>query len=390
MKGFVNYIPAKFVFDSGVFDKLSDEKLPGRKALIVISGGKSTRANGYLDKLEKQLDKMSIAYALFDKVEANPLKATVMAGSKVARENACDFVIALGGGSVMDAAKAIAAMAVNDGDLWDYILFGKGGKKPFRNPALPLVAISTTAGTGSELDAGGVITNPETNEKTAVFGESLFPVLAVVDPKLTLTVPPRFTAYQGFDALFHSLEGYISAEANPMSDLYALGAIENISHYLPRAVRDGSDLEAREHVSFGNSLSGMVMTVGSCTSEHSLEHAMSAYRQELPHGAGLIMISLAYYSLMIERGACPERFVKMARVMGIENADKPQDFIVALANLQKACGVDNLKMSDYSITPADFRKFAENAMDSMGFLFASDRVKLTVDDCVAIYEKSYR
>lgn len=390
MKGFVNYIPAKFVFGSGVFDKLSDEKLPGRKALIVISGGKSTRANGYLDRLEKQLDKMSIAYALFDKVEANPLKATVMAGSKVARENACDFVIALGGGSVMDAAKAIAAMAVNDGDLWDYILFGKGGKKPFKNPALPLVAISTTAGTGSELDAGGVITNPETNEKTAVFGESLFPVLAVVDPKLTLTVPPRFTAYQGFDALFHSLEGYISAEANPMSDLYALGAIENISYYLPRAVRDGSDLEAREHVSFGNSLSGMVMTVGSCTSEHSLEHAMSAYRQELPHGAGLIMISLAYYSLMIERGVCPERFVKMARVMGIENADKPQDFIVALANLQKACGVDNLKMSDYSITPADFRKFAENAMDSMGFLFASDRVKLTVDDCVAIYEKSYR
>ena len=390
MKGFVNYIPSKFVFGSGLFDKLSDEKLPGRKALIVISGGKSTRANGYLDRLEKQLDKMSIAYALFDKVEANPLKATVMAGSKVARENACDFVIALGGGSVMDAAKAIAAMAVNDGDLWDYILFGKGGKKPFKNPALPLVAISTTAGTGSELDAGGVITNPETNEKTAVFGESLFPVLAVVDPKLTLTVPPRFTAYQGFDALFHSLEGYISAEANPMSDLYALGAIENISHYLPRAVRDGSDLEAREHVSFGNSLSGMVMTVGSCTSEHSLEHAMSAYRQELPHGAGLIMISLAYYSLMIERGACPERFVKMARVMGIENADKPQDFIVALANLQKACGVDNLKMSDYSITPADFRKFAENAMDSMGFLFASDRVKLTVDDCVAIYEKSYR
>ena len=251
MKGFVNYIPAKFVFGSGVFDKLSDEKLPGRKALIVISGGKSTRANGYLDRLEKQLDTMSIAYALFDKVEANPLKATVMAGSKVARENACDFVIALGGGSVMDAAKAIAAMAVNDGDLWDYILFGKGGKKPFKNPALPLVAISTTAGTGSELDAGGVITNPETNEKTAVFGESLFPVLAVVDPKLTLTVPPRFTAYQGFDALFHSLEGYISAEANPMSDLYALGAIENISHYLPRAVRDGSDLEAREHVSFG-------------------------------------------------------------------------------------------------------------------------------------------
>lgn len=390
MKSFVNHIPAKFVFGSGVFGKLCAEKLPGKNALIVISNGKSTRANGYLQKLESHLDSMGIKHSLFDKVEPNPLKDTVMAGAKAAREGACDFVIALGGGSVMDASKAIAAMAVNDGDLWDYILFGKGGKKPFKNPALPLVAISTTAGTGSELDAGGVITNPQTHEKTAVTGESLFPVLAIVDPELTLSVPPRFTAYQGFDALFHSVEGYISAEANPMSDLYALGAIENISLYLPRAVRNGGDLEAREHVSFGNSLSGMVMTVGSCTSEHSLEHALSAYHQQLPHGAGLIMISLAYFAHMIDRGVCPERFVKMARVMGMENADKPADFLVALEKLQKDCGVADLKMSDFSITPDEFPKFAKNAKESMGFLFSCDRIKLSDAECVDIYAKSYK
>ena len=333
---------------------------------------------------------MGVKHSLFDKVEPNPLKDTVMAGAKAAREGACDFVIALGGGSVMDAAKAIAAMAVNDGDLWDYILFGKGGKRPFKNPAIPLVAISTTAGTGSELDAGGVITNPQTHEKTAVTGESLFPVLAIVDPELTLSVPPRFTAYQGFDALFHSVEGYISAEANPMSDLYALGAIENISLYLPRAVRNGGDLEAREHVSFGNSLSGMVMTVGSCTSEHSLEHALSAYHQQLPHGAGLIMISLAYFAHMIDRGVCPERFVKMARVMGKEDAGKPADFLVALEKLQKDCGVADLKMSDFSITPDEFPKFAKNAKESMGFLFSCDRIKLSDAECVDIYAKSYK
>lgn len=160
MKGFINHIPSKFVFGSGSFEKIANEKLPGKKALIVISKGKSTRANGYLEHLENQLKAIGIEFVLFDKIEPNPLKPTVMEGAKAARENICDFVIALGGGSVMDASKAISIMATNEGDLWDYILFGTGKKKPFKNSALPLVAISTTAGTGSELDAEGVITNP--------------------------------------------------------------------------------------------------------------------------------------------------------------------------------------------------------------------------------------
>ena len=203
-------------------------------------------------------------------------------------------------------------------------------------------------------------------------------------------MPPRWTAYQGFDALFHSVEGYVSKGANPMSDLYALGAIENVGRYLARAVKDGKDLEAREHVSFGNSLSGMVMTVGSCTSEHSLEHALSAFHQELPHGAGLIMISVAYFSAWIERGVCGERFVKMARAMGMENADKPEDFITALKKLQADCGVADLKMSDFGISPDEFEKFAENAKSSMSFLFVNDRFDLSIADCVSIYEKSFR
>lgn len=205
-----------------------------------------------------------------------------------------------------------------------------------------------------------------------------------------VSIRPRFTAYQGFDALFHSTEGYISAIGNPMCDLYALGAIENISKYLARAVKDGKDLEARQHVSFGNSLSGMVMTVGSCVSEHSLEHALSAYHQELPHGAGLIMISLAYYKKLIELKVCPERFIKMARVMGIENADKPEDFLTALKNLQEACGVADLKMSDYSISESEFEKFVKNAKTAMAFLFECDRVKLSDVDCLEIYKNSYR
>lgn len=382
------YVPVHILFGNGELNNLHKQPLPGKKALLVISNGKSARVNGYLDRTIEQITKAGAKYVLFDKVEANPLKSTVMDGAQAARDNACDFVVALGGGSVMDASKAIAAMAVNDGDLWDYIQFGNGKKLPMKNKPLPLVTITTTAGTGSEADNGAVITNPETKEKTAFFGD--FPVLSIVDPELMTTVPQKMTAYQGFDALFHSIEAYISKQANLMSDMFAVTAIENVGKYLARAVNNGNDLEAREHMAFANTMSGFVMCVGTCTSEHSLEHALSAYHQGLPHGAGLIMISKAYYTHFINQGVAPERFIKMAQLLGFKDANKPQDFITALVNLQKACGVDELKMSDYGISESEFTAMAANAQDCMGFLFNFDRIKLSIEDCVNIYHNSYK
>jgi alcohol dehydrogenase len=239
---------------------------------------------------------------LFDKVEPNPLESTVMAGSVFAKENNCEFIVALGGGSCIDASKAIAVMATNDGDYWDYIASGSGRGKPIENKPLPIVAITTTAGTGSETDPGTVITNQEKNEKTGFLDENLFPIIAIVDPELMLSVPPKYTAYQGFDALFHSLEGYISKGGNIMSDMHALTAIENVGLNLAKAVKNGNDLDAREKVAFGSTLSGIVMSVGATTSQHSLEHAMSAFHQELPHGAGIIMFSrLISHTLLINK-----------------------------------------------------------------------------------------
>lgn len=384
-------IPTHTLFGAGALNKLHKQPMPGSKALVVISNGKSTRANGYLDRTVAELDKAGIPHALFDKVEANPLKATVMAGAAAARENGCDFIVALGGGSVMDCSKGIAMMATNPGDLWDYVLFGTGGKKPVQQTPLPIVAITTTAGTGSETDGGGVITNPETNEKTAIFaGTQLFPKLAIVDPELMTSVPPKFTAFQGFDALFHSTEGYISKNANLMTDMVSITAIEHVGRHLAATVANGKDIAAREHVAFGNWLSGIQMCVGSCTSEHSLEHALSAYHQELPHGAGLIMISKAYYTHFIQAGCCPERFVRMAQALGKTDAKEPMDFITALVDLQTACGVAGLKMSDYGITPDEFPGMAENAVSCMSFLFPNDPAPLTHADMVKIYTESYR
>ena len=383
------HVPTKVLFGAGVLKKLHEEKLPGKKALVVISNGKSTRTNGSLAALEAELDAAGVAHVLFDKIQANPLEPTVQEGVEFGRAEGVDFVIGLGGGSVMDAAKAIAAMIPQQGGrVWDYMATGTSEHRPFNAPLLPFVAITTSAGTGSEVDAGSVITSPVTHEKGALFSQC--PALAVVDPALMLTVPPKFTAYQGFDALFHNTEGYISKFGNEMGAMVELEAIRLLGKWLPVAVADGANLEARTKVAFANTLGGYSMDVSTCTSEHAIEHALSGEHQDLPHGAGLVMISLAYYKTFIDRGDCPEKFVEMARALGKADATKPEDFLDALAALQKACGVDALAMSDYGIRPEEFPGMVKLARSAVGMLFSCDPSELSDDDVLAILRASYR
>ena len=384
------YNPTRILFGAGELNNLHKQTMPGKKALLLISNGKSTKVNGSLDRTIEQLEKASIEYAIFDKIMENPYKSVVMEGAAFAQKNACDFILALGGGAVLDASVAIAAMATNPGDLWDYVFGGTGKAMPLKNLGLPIVTIATTSGTGSEINCWGVISNPDTNEKIGFGAPELVPVLAIVDPELMRTVPAKYTAYQGFDALFHNTEVMISNGVNILSEAIALSAIENITKYLPRAVRDGNDMEARERVAYGSTMAGITMQLTSTTAEHSMEHSMSAYHHNLPHGAGLIMLSRAYFGNVIAHHACNERFIRMAKAMGMENADKPEDFLTVLQKLLEDCGVANLKMSDYGITPDEFPKMADNAMGPMGGLFACDRVALTKEDVIGIYQKSYK
>lgn len=377
-------------FGSGQLNHLHTLPMPGKKALVVISNGKSTRANGYLDRTLDQLRQAGVDSVVYDKIQANPLKASVEEGALTANAAGCDFVVALGGGSVMDAAKVIAINATNPGDLWQYAGGRTGAKKPAANTPLPWIAITTTAGTGSEVDCAGVITNPETNEKLGIGDPRDFAVYAIVDPDLMMSVPPKFTAYQGFDALFHSLEGYVSNQANLFSDMVQEAAIRNVGKYLPIACHDGANKEARARMAFANTMSGYSMDTSACTAEHSIEHAMSAYHERLPHGAGLIMISRAYFSAVIRKHVCDDRFVNMAHFLGMADATRPEDFISALVTLQEACGVADLKMSDYGIHPEEFNDMATNAIEVMGGLVACDRQPFTHDEIVEILCQSYR
>lgn len=382
--------PTRIIFGSGKLNELGTLPMPGKKAMLLISNGKSTKANGSLDRTVAQLEKAGVEVAVFDGIMENPLREVVMEGAAFAKENGCDFIVALGGGAVLDSSVAIAAMATNPGDLWDYVFGGTGKGQPLVNEGLPIITITTTAGTGSEINCWGVISNLATHEKIGFGDPSLTPTIAIVDPELMLTVPAKYTAYQGFDALFHNTEVMISNGVNILSETIALSAIENIAEYLPRAVKDGNDLDAREHVAYGSTMAGITMQLTSTTAEHSMEHSMSAYHHNLPHGAGLIMISKAFYEFFIERHACDEQFVKMARAMGMKDTDKPEDFITALVQLQKNCGVDDLRMSEYGFVSDEAMTLAKGARSMQGGLFLANPSEMTDDDCAEIFRKSYR
>lgn len=387
---FDHFVPTRFLFGAGKLGALGDQSMPGRKALVVISNGRSTRAYGYLDRTLAELKRAGVESVVYDGIEPNPTVENVNGGAAVAKREGCDFLVALGGGSVMDAGKGIALMATNSGELWDYVPVGSGKAQAPRVAPLPIIAVTTTAGTGSEADASGVITKLDTFEKAFISHPSLFPRLSIIDPELMTSVPPHLTAFQGFDALFHSVEGYIAKGANLMSDMFALEAVRHLAACLPCAVKDGSDLEARTRVALGNTLSGFVMCLTLITSEHGMEHALSAYHPNLPHGAGLIMISKAYYEFFVSHHACDDRFVRLAQALGMPKADKAEDFITALVRLQEACGVADLKMSDYGICRSEFPNFVHNAREVMGVMFTSDRVAMSDEDVLEVYEKSWK
>lgn len=385
---FSQFIPTNLFFGCGSISKLATEQLPGKKAFIVISSGTSMRKYGYLDTVIELLAKNGATAVVYDKILPNPIRAHVMEAAEICKAEQCDFIIGLGGGSSIDSAKSIAVMACNPGDYWDYIHGGTGKGLPTSGGALPVIAIPTTAGTGTEADPWTVITHEERNEKIGFGNPSTFPVMSIVDPELMVSVPPHLTAYQGFDAFFHAAEGYIARIASPISDIYALNSIRLLFRNLPCAVADGKNLEARSNVALASTLSGMVEATSSCTSEHSLEHAMSAYYPALPHGAGLIIISLAYFTAFASK--VPERFMQMTEAITGEKSTDPMDFVRALNDLQVACGVDQLKMSEWGITQEDLPRFVRNARENMGALFGMDPVPFTDEEFLQIYKDSYR
>lgn len=387
MYNFNFYMPTKVLFGPGKLCELHKEKLPGKKALIVTSNGTSVKKYGYLDKVQQELDTAGVEYAVFAEIRPNPTDINVMNGAKAVNDNGCDFVLALGGGSVMDCSKCIALMAANSGDIWDYSLSANGGKKIPEFPAIPIVCITTSAGTASEVDIASVITNDTTQEKTGIIFPSMFPTLSVVDSDLMMSVPPTLTAYQGMDAFFHASETVVNKNVHPMAEMFALKTIELVAKYLPIAVKDGSNKEAREMMAYANTFAGYYMM---CTSAHTMEHVMGSFHDDLVHGAGLIEIAHAYYDFFAERKAAEEPMKKMAKAMGAENPQTGKDFIAALDKLIADIGCADLKMSDDGITREELKKYPAKVHEVLGGDITADPLPLSDSDYLEIFEKSFK
>lgn len=381
MKNFSYYMPTRIFFGCGSVNKLARAELPAGKGLL-ITGGSSTTKLGYVDRVCAVLAQGGHEMIVYRDVQPNPTIENVRDCARLARQEGCTFVVGLGGGSSIDTAKAAAAMATNDGDWWDYVFGGTGKGQKLKNQPLPIVAITTTAGTGTEADPWTVVTNGQ--EKIGGGNDKTFPTLSIVDPDFMMSVPPHLTAYQGFDALFHACEGFLATCASPMSEMFSLQAITLIGKSLAKAVSDGSNADARADVALANTLAGFVESLSSCTSEHAIEHALSGFHPKLPHGAGLIMISLAYYRHFA--ATCADKFTQMAHALGRADGD----FVAALADLQAQCKVDTLKMSDFDVDNSDFGKYADHAFSDMGGLFRVDPQPLTRQDVMDILAESYR
>lgn len=379
------FMPTKVIFGRGRLKELALEDLPGSKALIVITNGQSMKRLGYLESVQKYLDEAGVDSIVFDKVLPNPVEEHVMEAAKLARDEGCDIVVGLGGGSAIDSAKSIAMMVNNPGTYWDYIK----GNRQISEEVLPIIAIPTTAGTGTEADPWTVITNSATQEKVGYGSEFTFPYLSIVDPELMISVPSDLTAYQGMDAFFHSAEGYLANVAQPVSDMYALDSIRRITKFLPVAVKNGIDLQAREELAWASTQAGMVESTSCCISEHSMEHALSALYPKLPHGAGLVALSVSYFSYLLkkDREKVAVRYMEMARAMG-EKGNSPEEFVQALKKLIENIGLGELKLSDWGIKKEDAEKLADISFDAPGSLYNLDPVCLSRGDAACIIREA--
>lgn len=356
----------------------------GTHALIVA--GSSMQKRGNVKLITDILDDCKIAYTIYDEISSEPVDTMIDKGLSIYKENACDFLIAIGGGSPLDVMKAIAAMVTNPGRISDYL------GKVITNPTPPMVAIPTTAGSGSEATQFTIITDTERDIKMLLKGAVLMPELAIIDPHFTVSAPPNITAATGLDALCHASEAFTSRKAQPLTDDLAVAAVKKIFKYLPIAFHDGTNLEAREQMSIAALEAGCAFNNASVTLIHGMSRPIGALFH-VPHGISNAMLIGECFSFALD-GAY-ERFATLGRAIGAANADDTdaaaaKKFLDACIDLCKECEIPTL--AEYGIDKDAFYaaidKMAEDAIASGS---PANTIKtVTKDDVVTIYKKLYQ
>ena len=317
---FSYFLPVNIQFGWNKVDNIADFAAPYGKKALIVTGRSSAKKSGLYDRVVAKLDAAHIDHVLFDQVDANPLTTTALDGAALAKSESCDMVIAIGGGSIMDCAKGIAFMAVNDGDINDYIF-----NRKVSDNALPLIVIPTTCGTGSEGNGFGVLTNPETGDKKSLRCNAIVPKVSIVDPAVMGTMPPHVLASVGFDALCHNIEAYTSKTAQPFTDALAHYAVTLLAQYLvplykhvkataegkPAVLNEKQLTKAWEAVTLASTIGGMVINTAGVTLAHGMEHPASGLK-DITHGVGLAIIEPV--AVEYTWSANPDKFDALARI----------------------------------------------------------------------------
>ena len=348
-------LPTRIEYGVGVISKLGDELrlLKAQKVAIITDPG--IIKAGLLDKITSILKEEKLLYNVFDGVDPNPKDRNVERGAQVVRSFGADAMVAIGGGSVIDCAKAIGVLVSHDGKrIKDF-----EGKTAVKKQILPFIAIPTTAGTGSEVTFSAVITDTENNYKMTVRSPFMAAKVALLDPKLTVTVPPHITASTGMDALTHAIEAYTVKVSEPVSDALALYAIELISNNLVNAVKNGEDIEARACMLVGSLLAGIAFSHSDVGSVHCMAEALGGV-YDAPHG--ICNAVLLPYVMEYNVEFCLEKYARIAKAMGETFETSREGAMKAVERIKKlATEVDLPSFKSLGVKEEDLEKLADMA-----------------------------
>ncbi|WP_366922231.1 iron-containing alcohol dehydrogenase [Metallumcola ferriviriculae] len=375
--------PTEIIYGQGSIVELGDicSGLGSAKVLIVTDAGVVNA--GLLEKVKKPLEEKGIAIQIFSDVEPNPSLETVNKGLAKQKDFGAEVIVAVGGGSPIDVAKGIGILATNGGNLLDY-----EGANKVSKPALPIVAIPTTAGTGSEVTIFAVITDRTRKYKLTVASPNCACKVALLDPLLTVSMPRQLTASTGMDALVHAIESYTSLMAYPISEALALEAIKLISGNLRQAVYNGNNLEARDKMLMGSLLAGMAFNNTRLGNGHAMSHPLGGFF-DIPHGiANSILIP---HVMEFNLFGSPEKFLKIAEAMGepmanLTQMDAAYRAVIGVKRLIADVGIPNA-LSEVAVTEDAFEPMAQDAMKSGNIQVNPRETKL--DDVINIFKRAY-
>jgi alcohol dehydrogenase class IV len=361
MKAFQYHQPTEILFGAGRIVEAGEAAARFGSRCLIVTETLFPALAPVLQNVKGALKARGIPFAHFDGVSPNPTTDVISAGARLAREFGADVVLGLGGGSSMDTAKAVAVEATHEGTCWDYLFFR--ATQP-TDRTLPVIAVTTTSGTGSQVTQVAVVTNPREKNKSALFHTRLYPKVGIVDPQLMVTVPKPVTAATGFDVLAHAFESFISPNGSPYTDLLALEALRIVAAFLPRAVAAGDDLNARTRMAWADTLAGLCIANAGVTLPHGIGMAMGGLYPHVAHGAALASVYPAIIRYSWE--AAPAKFAAAGRIFdrslaGLDDAAAAEKLGAVIETFLESIGL-RIGLDDLKIPETELKTLARQSL----------------------------